>query len=1055
MTGRKDAFAELNEAVTGQVRFGDGSKVEIRGKGSLMFGCKNGEQLLVPDVYYIPALTSNILSLGQLTENGYDVWMHEEFLRVFDIHKRLVMRVQRSPNRLYKIVLKLAKPICLKASLDEEAWTWHARLGHANFHVVETMAKKKLVRGLPCISHPEQLCEACLVAKQTRKSFPKEAQWRATKPLELLHADLCGPITPQTWGGNRYFLLIVDDFSRYMWVYLLKTKNEAFEKFKIFKTRVEKESKYKIKMLRTDRGGEFNSQVFIDFCNETGIKRQTTAPYTPQQNGVVERRNRTVLGMTRSMLKSMNVPEPLWGEAVRHAVYLLNRIVTKAVKNKTPYEAWKKKKPNLKYLKVFGCVGYAMKLTGRFHKLEDRSQPLIYLGREPGSKAYRLFNPTEKRIVVSRDVSFYEKKAWVWQKVQVNNAPSTWTSVQAGNMEHGDNACEDAERVPPTPTFNNMTSPIHDNACTPHANSGKNTPKNENVGTSSNSSTDFTAPYDDSPFQGFRSVDELYEETTPMNEQEVQDMYERDELLLLNDEPSSYKEASSEESWRKAMQAELESIEKNRTWTLTQLPSNQKAIGLKWVFKLKKDAHGNVTKHKARLVAKGYVQQKGVDFEDAFAPVARMETVRLIIAIAASKGWPVHHLDVKSAFLNGDLQEEVYVVQPEGFKVKGKEHLVYKLHKALYGLRQAPRAWNSKLDKTLKELGFNKCVHEQAVYTLNKSGSQLIVGVYVDDIIVTGSKISDVDKFKEKMKTLFDMSDLGLLSYYLGIEVQQNDKGITLKQSAYAKKILKLAGMADCNAAQYPMENKLQLTKEGEGAEVDPTHYRRLIGSLRYLLHTRPDLCYSVGVVSRYMENPKQSHLTAVKHIIRYIKGTIHNGLKYQAGGDGRLVGYSDSSFGTDVEDRRGTSGTVFYFANNVITWSSQKQRTVALSSCEAEFMAATTAACQALWLRNLLSEVSGSESQCVELMVDNEGAIALMKNPVFHGRSKHIDTKYHFIRECVERGLIVVKHVNGNLQKADIFTKSLPRLKFAEMKSLIGVKECEELCPHQGENIG
>ncbi|KAJ0455004.1 putative RNA-directed DNA polymerase [Helianthus annuus] len=278
------------------------------------------------------------------------------------------------------------------------------------------------------------------------------------------------------------------------------------------------------------------------------------------------------------------------------------------------------------------------------------------------------------------------------------------------------------------------------------------------------------------------------------------------------------------------------------------------------------------------------------------------------------------------------------------------------------------------------------------------------------------------------MKAIFDMSDLGLLSYYLGIEVKQGNNGTILKQSAYAKKILNLAGMVDCNSTQYPMENKLRITKQGDGAEVDPTFYRRLIGSLRYLLHTRPDLSYSVGVVSRFMECPKESHLVAVKHIIRYIKGTVHDGLEYKSGGEGRLVGYSDSSFGTDKDDGRGTSGTIFYLSNNVITWSSQKQRTVALSSCEAEFMAATAGACQALWLRNLLSEISGSEAQCVKLMVDNEGAIALIKNPIFHGRSKHIDTNYHFIRECVERGLIVVEHVDGNLQKADIFTKPLPR---------------------------
>ncbi|KAM0001541.1 putative RNA-directed DNA polymerase [Helianthus debilis subsp. tardiflorus] len=412
-----------------------------------------------------------------------------------------------------------------------------------------------------------------------------------------------------------------------------------------------------------------------------------------------------------------------------------------------------------------------------------------------------------------------------------------------------------------------------------------------------------------------------------------------------------------------------------------------------------------------------------------------METIRLLLAMAASGGWLVHHLDVKSAFLNGELSEEVYVSQPDGFVIKGKENNVYKLNKALYGLRQAPRAWNAKLDK--------------------KSDSLLIVGVYVDDIIVTGPKERDIGIFKSKMKSAFEMSDLGQLSYYLGIEVDQQKTGIILKQSAYAKKILKLAGMTECNSSKFPMHHKLKLTKEGEGKEVDPTLYRRLIGSLRYLIHTRPDISYSVGVVSRFMEKPKENHLLAVKHILRYIKGSVHYGLKYRSGGDGKLLGYSDSSFGTDLVDRRGTTGTVFYLSNNLITWSSQKQRTVALSSCEAEFMVATEAACQALWLRNLVSELTGKKAECVKILVDNEGSIALMKNPVFHGRSKHIDTKFHFIRECVDRDLIIVEHVSGDLQKADLLTKALPLIKFTEMKMLVGVEDFEKTSSHQGENVG
>ncbi|KAD6453893.1 hypothetical protein E3N88_08599 [Mikania micrantha] len=494
--------------------------------------------------------------------------------------------------------------------------------------------------------------------------------------------------------------------------------------------------------------------------------------------------------------------------------------------------------------------------------------------------------------------------------------------------------------------------------------------------------------FDDTPPRGLQPVQEIYQRTTAMDEADVQEMYNAWNELLL------------------------------------------------------KDANGNITRHKARLVAKGYVQKKGIDFEEAFAPVARIETIRLILAMAAKGKWVVHHLDVKSAFLNGDLQEEVYVMQPKGFEVKGKESMVFKLHKALYGLRQAPRAWNTKLDRSLKDMGFSKCAQEQAVYKLHSPGSVLIVGIYVDDLIVTGSCEKDINEFKKKMKDVFEMSDLGKLSYYLGLEVTQTEGGITLKQGRYANKILEATGMSNCNAAKYPMEPKMQLHKDENGKDVNPTEYRKVVGSLRYLIHTRPDLSYSVGVVSKYMQSPKESHYAAVKHILRYLKNTIDYGIKYHGGGDGKLIGYSDSSFGSDLDDRRGTTGMAFYFSGNLITWCSQKQKTVALSSCEAEFMAATSAACQALWLRNLISELTGKEPQKVMLMIDNESAIALMKNPVFHGRSKHIDTKFHFIRECVERDQICVMHVSGELQKADTMTKALPRIKFCEMRGLIGVEE-------------
>ncbi|GJR57267.1 ribonuclease H-like domain, reverse transcriptase, RNA-dependent DNA polymerase [Tanacetum coccineum] len=740
-------------------------------------------------------------------------------------------------------------------------------------------------------------------------------------------------------------------------------------------------------MLRTDRGGEFTSNEFTQYCNENGIARQLTPPYSPQQNGVVERRNRTIMSTTRCMMKATNMQQNFWAEAVRHAIYILN--------------------------------AYAKVPTQHLTKLDDRSIKMVYLGNEQGSKAYRLFDPTTQRVCVSRDVKFKENETWDWKDYisEYTNDEPEWTDFRIGNLEvtnkHHDHETQPLEEDNEFPNNNDddyaspRNSPLHPQ--TPRTPSTYSSEVNSQVTPNTSAQSyyqsdnesiqimDSPSHFDHTPVRGFRTLKDLYENT--------------EELLLAEDEPKNYKEASSDQKWIEAIEVELDSINRNNTWKLTTLPKGHKAIGLKWVFKNKRDANGNIIKHKARLVAKGYIQEHGIDFEEVFAPVARMETIRLLLAIAANNKWKVHHLDVKSAFLHGDL-------------------------------KQAPRAWNIKLDNTLKSLDFKKCALEQAIYTKKSKDSILLIGVYVDDLIITGTPKKEIDKFKAQMEEKFEMSDLGLLAYYLGIEVTQTNGDISIKQSAYASKILKEAGMIDCNETLIPMDPGTRLTKITEGTMVNSTEYRSLIGCLRYLLHTRPDLSYSVGLLSRFMQEPREQHMKAIRQVLRYVKGTKDHGITYKHNGGNKIHGYSDSSYGVNTQEGKGTTGIIFYYGESPISWSTQKQATVALSSCESEFIAATAAATQALWLKRLLSKLTHTQEEKITIQVDNKSAIALMKNPVFHGRSKHIDTKYHFIRECVEREDIQVEFVSGEYQKADILTKALPKIKFLTMRQLIGLKD-------------
>ncbi|KAL0356305.1 UNVERIFIED_CONTAM: Retrovirus-related Pol polyprotein from transposon TNT 1-94 [Sesamum radiatum] len=439
MTGDKSKFVHIDTKVTGDVCFGDDTKVEIEGKGTVILASKNGDHKLLHDVYYIPKMKNNILSIGQLMENGHKVkmedkylWlrdhddrlvakvnmtslgMEDKYLWLRDHDDRLVAKVNMTSNRMFKLNVKTAEAKCLQVCINNSSWIWHMRFGHLNFEGLKMLGEKNMVRGVPKINHPNQLCEACLLGKHARKSFPKETLSRATKPLQLVHADVCGPFNPQSFGKSSYFILFIDDFTRKTWVYFLKHKSEAFEIFKRFKTRVEKESGFEIKALRTDRGGEFTSNEFKAFCELHGIRRPMTVPRTLQQNGVAERKNRTVLNMARTMLKKQGMPKEFWAEAVACAVYLLNRSPTRSLEKITPQEAWSGWKPSVKHLRVFGSICYVHVPEQQRTKLDDRSKKMVFLGYDESSKGYKCFDPIAKKVVISRDVEFEEDASWNW-----------------------------------------------------------------------------------------------------------------------------------------------------------------------------------------------------------------------------------------------------------------------------------------------------------------------------------------------------------------------------------------------------------------------------------------------------------------------------------------------------------------------------------------------------------------------------------------------------------------------------------------------------------------
>jgi hypothetical protein len=504
-------------------------------------------------------------------------------------------------------------------------------------------------------------------------------------------------------------------------------------------------------------------------------------------------------------------------------------------------------------------------------------------------------------------------------------------------------------------------------------------------------------------------------------------------------EPSRVEEALSDPSWVSAMQEELTQFERNKVWKLVPRPNGKTVIGTKWVYRNKMDERGVVTRNKARLVAQGYRQEEGIDYDETFAPVARLEAIRMFLAYSAHKGFKVYQMDVKSAFLNGKLEEEVYVQQPPGFESSKYPTHVYRLDKALYGLKQAPRAWYDTLSKFLLDSHFKRGNVDKTLFVRKIGNDILLVQIYVDDIIFGSSSERLCKKFSELMSNKYEMSMMGELTYFLGLQVNQTKNGIFISQGKYVKDLLNKFGYKDCSPMKTPMATATKLDEDLSGKSVDVTAYRGMIGSLLYLTASRPDIMFATCLCARYQSCPKESHLQAVKRIFRYLKGSPNLGLWYPKDSGFDLIGYSDSDFAGCKLDRKSTSGGCQLLGNRLVSWSSKKQHSVSISTAEAEYVAAGSCCAQILWMQHQLEDYGVSASR-TPIFCDNTSAIAITNNPVLHSRTKHIDIRYHFIRDHVMKEDVELYFIPTENQLADLFTKPLDEARFNYLISKLGM---------------
>ncbi|GJX55513.1 retrovirus-related pol polyprotein from transposon TNT 1-94 [Tanacetum coccineum] len=478
------------------------------------------------------------------------------------------------------------------------------------------------------------------------------------------------------------------------------------------------------------------------------------------------------------------------------------------------------------------------------------------------------------------------------------------------------------------------------------------------------------------------------------------------DAFLTAVEPKTYKDALTQACWIEAMQEELNEFERLEVWELVPRPDKVMVITLKWIYKVKLDELGGILKNKARLVARGYRQEEGIDFEESFAPVARLEAIRIFLAFAAHMNMVVYQMDVKTAFLNGNLREEVYVSQPDGFVDKDNPNHVYKLKKALYGLKQAPRAWYDMLSSFLISQDFSKGSVDPTLFIRRDGKELLLVQIYVDDIIFAASTPELCDLFSKIMCSKFKMSMMGKISFFLGLQISQSPRGIFINQSKYALESLKKYGFDSCDPVDTPMVEKSKLDEDKEGKAVDPSHYRGMIGTLLYLTASRPDLQFAICMCARYQARPTEKHLNAVKRIFRYLKGTVHRGLWYPKDSSIALTAFADADHAGCQDTHRSTSGSMQLLGDRLVSWSSKRQKSAAISSTKAEYIALSGCCAQILWMRSQLTDY-GFGFNKIPMYCDNKSAIALCCNNVQHSRSKHMYIIFHFIKEHVENGLI------------------------------------------------
>lgn len=1072
MCNNKNLFKNL-ENKSGQVINASGDKMEVSGIGEISLDIKDNNnitRLMLSDVLYVPSLDSNLVSVKRLSDkHNTKILFDNSKCTLFNNDVSYEIGIFDEHAGLYKLNVDSEK--CLKTSTNSEYCIhhWHKMFSHRNIPDVKCTLKKLNIEYKKCKC--SNICESCIEGKMFETPYPQIAT-SVQNVHDVCVTDIC-EMPVKSHGLNHHFMTMIDVRSRYCCVYFLRRKSDAVQNIINHIEWMKNQLHSKPRILRSDRGKEYLCNELQNYLASEGIKFECTVGYASSQNGIAERKNRTLVEAGNTSLIDSNLPKYLWAEAVATANYVQNRVTDSNTKE-TPYELYFNKPLDRVDFHIFGEFAYhRMPDAKRKNKLDSRAVKVQFVGYDLNSKGLRFYQTSTRKIYVSRSYKFLNNFEYPQVSTQ-NSSSQNKSTAETETFKPKissiviDSNDEDLD-------FKNSPSLISE-----FQNEEINVENNSNIDENLNESLNERILETDDVQEGssILETDFIQEENSSLNqssyEEHEKDINEtRDHFVRRSErsnagqpperlsyknwfggvfvasveseiyEPRTFKQSQKcddKNKWMEAMKTEINSINKNKTWDVVDLPSNRKAIGCKWVYKVKYDEKNN-PQYKARLVAQGFNQRYGVDFDEVFAPVAHSTTLRMLLSVAGVNNYKIKHYDVKSAFLNGKLDEEIYMKQPPGFENSDK---VLKLKKSLYGLKQAANVWNKALNEKLLEQNFIASPHDPCLYFRRDSNNVCYILIHVDDILIVSNKSHTIRQVASVIGKHFEIKDLGEAKHYLAIDISKDkNNDIYISQHKYIEKIIVAAKLQDSKISNHPLDVGYLKTIDKTDQLPINNDYRVLIGMLNYLsTHSRPDISASVNFLAQRVSSPSQLDLTEVKRVVKYLKATKDLKLRLSDKSKPKqLVVYSDANHAECIRNRKSNSGYVSIFNGGTISWSCRKQTITTLSSTDSEYIAITEACKELIWLTNLSRTFGYSSNLPMQLKTDSQSCISRVKNRKSSNLSKHIDVKFHFIKQLVTEKKLNLTYVPTNDNIADLLTKPLGPTKIATLRQLAGLK--------------